>query len=82
MNDRDLMECLLIISKAEAGLCLHGTIESATSDVHSTFNDVLCEVLKVQNEIYNKMSSKGWYPTEQAEQEKISKVKQKFLAQQ
>jgi len=28
-----------------------------------------------------KMAAKGWYPTEQAEQNKISSVKQKFSAQ-
>lgn len=35
----------------------------------------------MQDEIYKKMTAKGWYPTEQADQQKISQVKQKFAAQ-
>ena len=30
------------------------------------------------DDIYKKMSAKGWYPMEQAPQEKITKVKNKF----
>ena len=33
------------------------------------------------NEIYTKMSAKGWYPMEQVEQQKINQAKQKYSAQ-
>lgn len=81
MNDRDLMEDLLLVVKGAADLYLHGTIESSTENIHTAFNDELNCSLKVQHEIYTKMASKGWYPAEQAEQQKIDKVKQKFAAQ-
>ena len=32
----------------------------------------------MQNEIYNIMSQKGWYPTQSAEQQQIDQVKQKY----
>ena len=46
--------------------------------MHSAFDQALCNSLTIQNEIYKKMASKGWYPTEQAEQQKINQLKQKF----
>lgn len=81
MNDKDIMEGILLLVKGAADLYLHGTIESNTQNVHTTFDSALCDVLKMQNEIYTKMSNKGWYPTEKVEQQKIDKVSQKFSAQ-
>ncbi|MBQ8992540.1 MAG: spore coat protein, partial [Turicibacter sp.] len=37
-------------------------------------NDTLC----MQNEVYNAMAQKGWYPAQQAEQQQIEQAKQKF----
>ena len=78
MTDRDLMEDILLILKGEADLQLHGTIESSTSNVHTTFNKVLNETLTMQNEVYQLMAQKGWYPTEASEQQKIAQAKQKY----
>lgn len=38
-----------------------------------SFNETLC----MQNEIYSKMSQKGWYPAQKAQQQ-IDATKQKF----
>lgn len=51
---------------------------SSTANVHQTFNSALNNSLSIQDNIYNKMSAKGWYAPEQAEQNKINTVKQKF----
>ena len=32
----------------------------------------------MQNEVYNLMSQKGWYPTQPVEQQKIDQLKQKY----
>ena len=81
MNDKDLLEDILLTVKGGSDLYLHGTIESATPNVHSTFDKALDDCLKMQNEIYSKMAAKGWYPSEQADQNKITQAKQKFSAQ-
>lgn len=82
MNDKDLMEDIITVVKSACDLCLHGTVESSTPNIHSTFNTVLNDTLTMQNEIYTKMSQKGWYPSEQVEQQKIDQIKQTFSAQQ
>ena len=81
MDDKFLMESLLMTIKGASDLYLHGTIESNTENVHKAFENALCSTLKIQDEIYKKMSEKGWYPTEQEEQQKIDKLKKKFASQ-
>ncbi len=81
MDDKNLMENILLLEKGVCDLFMHGTIESSSQDVHSTFSDALNEALCMQDTIYDKMAAKGWYPTEQADQSKMSSVKQKFSAQ-
>lgn len=78
MDDRCLMENLLLTTKGVCDLYLHGTIESGTANVHETFNQALDENLCMQDQIYKKMAAKGWYASEQAEQQKITKVKNQF----
>ena len=78
MNDQEIMESLLLTTKGVCDLYLHGTIESATANVHNTFDQRLNETLQMQNEIYNKMSEKGWYPMETAQTQQIDKVRGKF----
>ena len=82
MNDRDLIEDILLTVKGASDLYLHGTIESSTQNVHCAFDKALNDSLKVQNEIYGKMAAKGWYPSEQADQNKINQIKQQFSSQQ
>ena len=82
MHDKCLMENLLLVEKGVCDLYMHGTIESGTANVRSAFNKALGDSLCMQDDIYKKMTAKGWYPTEQAEQQKIQQVKQKFAAQQ
>ena len=78
MDDRCIMENLLLTTKGVCDLYVHGTIESSTANVHQTFDQALSDSLCIQNDIYKKMQAKGWYQTEQAEQQKIMKVKNQF----
>ena len=80
MNDKNLMEDILLLEKGVCDMFLHGTIESPTANVHQTFSDALNDALCMQDQVYDKMAEKGWYPTEQAEQNKVDSVKQKFSA--
>ena len=75
------MENILLLEKGVCDLYMHGTLESSTTNIHQAFNTALHDSLTMQDTIYNTMAAKGWYPTEQADQNKISAVKQKFSAQ-
>ena len=59
-------------------LYLHGVIESSTQNVHAAFDDALSQNLCMQSQIYNEMSQQGWYPMQQAQQQQIQQVHNKF----
>ena len=78
MDDRCIMENLLLTTKGVCDLYLHGTIESSTQDVRQSFDQALNNSLCVQDDIYKKMAAKAWYTTGQAEAMKIQKVRNQF----
>ncbi|WP_077609693.1 spore coat protein [Clostridium sp. Marseille-P2415] len=78
MDDKSIMENLLNTAKGACDLYLHGTIESPTMDVHQAFDNALNDNLCMEDDIFKKMSAKGWYTTEKAEQKKIDKVRSQF----
>ena len=81
MDDKCIMENLLLVTKGACDLFMHGTIESPTPGVHRTFSDALSSALTMQDGIYKQMSARGWYQTEQASQQQLNKVRSKFSAQ-
>lgn len=81
MQDKQLMENLLLLQKGVCDLYLHGTTEASTAPVNTAFRAALNDALVIQNGIYGKMAAKGWYPAEQAEAQKITAVRQKFSTQ-
>ena len=78
MNDQSIMENLLLTTKGVCDLHMHGAIESATPNVHQAFDMALADSLSMQSDIYKQMADKGWYPAEQAPQQKLQQVKQKY----
>lgn len=81
MNDKCIMENLLLLTKGACDLYMHGTIESPTTNVHQTFSLALNDTLAMQDSIYQQMSARGWYATEQAPQQQLNQIRQKYSAQ-
>ncbi len=61
MNDKEIMENLLLTTKGVCDLYLHGSIESATPTVHQAFQTALDSALCMQSGIYRKMTEHGSY---------------------
>ncbi len=82
MNDQAIMQNLLLTTKGVCDLYMHGAIESAgTQKVHQAFNSALNDTLCMQDEVYKQMSAKGWTAAQQAPQQQIDQVRQKFAGQ-
>ena len=81
MDDKIIMEDLLLTTKGALDLYMHGAVESGTSKVHTAFNRAFNETLAMQDDLYKQMESRGWYQPEQAEQQKITQLRQKYSAQ-
>ena len=77
-DDKAMAEDLLISQKALTGNYNTFLCESATPEVISALSDILNDEHRIQNELFTKMSAKGWYPTPKAEDTKISEARTKF----
>ena len=55
MNDRNVMENLLLLEKGACDLYMHGAIEASDQNVFSSFSSALQQSLQLQNQIYTKM---------------------------
>ncbi len=80
MNDKEIMEGLLLSAKGVCDLYMHGSIESGTANVHQVFNTALDDSLCMQQSIYKQMSDRGWYAASQAQPQQIQQVKPKFAS--
>ena len=80
MDDKCIMENLLLTTKGVCDLYLHGTIESPTANVHQAFSTALNDALTMQDGIYKHMAAKGWYSVEQAPPQQLTQLKQKYAA--
>ena len=78
MDDKNLMQNLLLLEKGVCDLYMHGAVESGTQNVHLAFNSAFTDSLSMQNEIYSKMSQKGWYTNKPVEQKKVDELKNQF----
>ena len=78
MQDKDLMQDILMLEKGVCDLYMHGSIESSTQNINQTFKSALNESLCMQDTLYQQMKAKGWYQTDNAPADKISSLKMKF----
>lgn len=81
MGDQAILENLLLMEKGVCDLYMHGAIESAgTQNVHEAFQAALNDSLCMQGDLYQAMTAKGWVTSEQAPQQQMNQVKQKFAS--
>lgn len=52
--------------------------EAATATVRNCLLSVLEDEHHIQEELFDEMNARGWYPVEKAEESKIHAAKQKF----
>lgn len=53
-------------------------LESATPEVKRCFCGILTDEHNLQHDIFNELSTRGYYPVEKAKEEKINEVKQTY----
>ena len=78
MDDRCIMENLLLTTKGAIDLYMHGAVESSTVNVRQAFTRAFDEALSMDDTIYQNMTAKGWYQNDSANQQEIAQLKQKF----
>ena len=78
MDDKCIMENLLLTTKGVIDLYMHGAIESSTTNIHQAFSSAFDDTLSMQDCIYKQMTAKGWYQNENAPQQQVQQTKQKY----
>ena len=78
MDDKCIMEGLLLDAKGVCDLYMHGAIESSTAVVRRAFSSAFDDALSMGDRLYQQMTAKGWYQTDTAPQQKLQQTKQKF----
>lgn len=73
MEDKIIMDTSLTIVKNACDLLMHGTIESSTKNIKSTFQTYLDKYLTLQGDIYKTMEEGGLYTVETVPESKIKK---------
>ena len=81
MKDQDLLTDLLLTEKKMSGNYTTFASECVNMQLKDAFLQLLTTSHRSQSELYNVASQRGWYQTEQAQQQKIMQAQQKFSAQ-
>lgn len=74
MKDKIVMENLLLLLKGTCEVYVHGTQEASNKDVHDILKEGLDEILKMQYDVYNKMTEYGWYKIQNIKANEIEKT--------
>ncbi len=77
-EDKDYLKDALNTQKFIVGNYNTFSTECATPKVRADVMAVYNDELKIQNEIFEEMNSRGWYKVAPAEQKKVDTAKQKL----
>lgn len=78
MDDKCIMENLLLTTKGAIELYMHGAVESSTANVRQAFSSAFDDALSMGDTIYQQMTAKGWYQTEVVPEQKLQQMRQKY----
>ena len=78
MTEQEMMTDLLCTEKFLTGVYNTYCCEAVTPALRSTLNAHLASTHRTQESVYDLMSARGWYKTENAEDTKLNQEKQKF----
>lgn len=78
MTDKILMENMLLLLKSTVEVYVHGSLESSTKQVHNTLKNNLDETIKMQDDLYNKMTEYGWYQVSNIDTKTIKQTLKKL----
>lgn len=79
-GDKEQMSDLLLSEKYLSGVYDSFLCECATPELYRCLLGLLTETHSMQSQIFAEMNSRGWYPVEKAEETKLQKAKNKFMA--
>lgn len=77
-GDREILDDMLASQKEMTGLYNLAAGECASGALRGVLMDLLGEEHQMQADIFTELSKRGWYPTEQAPQQKVRQALERF----
>ena len=74
MSDKLIMESVLLLLKSTVEVYVHGTLESSNKIVHDTLKYGLDEIMEMQFNVFDEMSTRGMYKIENISAKNIKKT--------
>ena len=81
MTEKEILQDCLSSQKFTTSNLNTWAGECVCEQLRSAFLNILDDEHRIQADIFNDMSSNGWYQTKPADQQQIQQIKQKFPAQ-
>lgn len=78
-GDREMLDDILASQKQITADYNTAANECASSALQSEFMTLLGEEHQIQMDIFQEMHKRGWYPTEQAPQNKVAQTREQFM---
>ena len=78
MNDKLIMESILLLLKSTVEVYVHGTLESSNKIIHSALKNGLDEIMKMQFNVFLKMQEAGWYKITNVDTKTINQTYKKL----
>lgn len=80
-TDKEILHDALTAQKGATGMFNNFSNECACPELHKIMLDILNDEHAIQFEVFNDMHQRGFYPTPEAQQDKINQTKQTYSAQ-
>ena len=81
MTEKDILKDCLSIEKFTSANYNTFAGECVCEQLRSAFLNILDDEHRIQADIFNDMSAKGWYPVQPADQQQLQQVRQKYSVQ-
>ncbi len=78
MNDKLIMESMLLLLKSTVEVYVHGTLESSNKTINSALKNGLDEIMKMQFKTFLTMQEAGWYKITNVDNKTINNTYRKL----
>ncbi|MDW7652165.1 MAG: spore coat protein [Bacillota bacterium] len=82
LTDQDIAQCLLKDEKYMCSMVNNAILESTNENLRRDWMTCLQNSYRVQKEVFNTMSQKGWYQPAKADTQQMTKAQSEFQANQ
>ena len=78
LSDKEMLTDALTAEKFLCSAYNTYASEAGTPEVHQAMMSLLNDTHSIQSDVWTEMNSRGWYPTEKAEDQKLQQEKTKY----